>query len=128
VVVPHIKLRDLAVGTSEGLGAVPSDIVGYVVVIAGLTESLWKWIVAPLLRVRDIRPRSERPMNSDAIIVDLITTANPITISIFPQSDSIQATHITWKGFSLCTLCTSFQSAGPLQASSSVPTENPLQE
>ena len=36
--------------------------------------------------------------------------------------------YITWKGFFWCTRKTSFQSAGPLQASSFVPTLNPLQE
>jgi hypothetical protein len=77
VVVPEVELRDLSVRASERLSAVPAQVVGDIVVVAGLAKGLWELVVAALARIRDVRPRSERSVDADAVVVDLITTTDP---------------------------------------------------
>jgi hypothetical protein len=77
VVVPEVELRDLPVGASERLSAVPAQVVGDIVVVTGLAKGLWELVVAALARVCDVRPRSEGSVDADAVVVDLITATDP---------------------------------------------------
>ena len=82
VVIPQVKLRNLSVGASKWLGVVPADVVGEVVVIALFAQFLWEWVVASLSRVRDFGPVVQWSVNTNAIVVDLITSSKPVLVSL----------------------------------------------
>lgn len=100
MIVPKVELGDLPVGTCEWLCRVPSNIVVGIVVIAFLAQSFRERVVSPFPRVRDGSPLSQWPVESDAIIVNLITSANPEKLDIVLAIRK-RATHMTWKGLSL---------------------------
>lgn len=77
MIVPKVELGDLAVGTCEWLCRVPSNIVVGIVVVALLAQRFWEREVSSFPRVRDGSPRLQWPVDSDAIIVNLITSADP---------------------------------------------------
>lgn len=77
MVVPNVELGNLAVGTCEWFCRVPSNIVVDIVVVAFLAQSFWEREVSPFPRVRDVSPRFQWPVDSDAIIVNLITSTDP---------------------------------------------------
>lgn len=113
VVVPEVELRNLSVGSGEGLGGVPTDVVGDVVIVAFFAELLWEWVVAALAWVGDPGPWIERAVDTDAVVVNLVASAEPVKLVIewLPSSGS---TYITWNGVTACTLWTSFQRQAPL--------------
>lgn len=78
VVIPKVERRNLSVHACEWLGIVPANVVGEVVVVTLLSELFWEWILATLLWVRDLSPWSERSVDTNAVVVDLITAAEPI--------------------------------------------------
>lgn len=78
MVIPKIERRNLSVHAREWLGIVPADVVGEVVVVTLLSELFWEWIVATLFWVRDLSPWSEGSVDTNAVVVDLITAAEPI--------------------------------------------------
>lgn len=111
-------------------GDKPANVVLEVVVITSLAQTLRKGVVLSFLRISDIRPFPERTGDSDPVIIYLVTTPDPVRVSFvrFYRSSWRPETYMTWNGASSWRLRTSFQSAAPLQAFSSVPTLNPLQE
>lgn len=83
VVIPQVERRNLSVHASEWLGIVPADVVGQVVVVTLLSEPFWKRILAALARVRDLSPWSEWSVDTNAVVIDLITTAEPVSRLVF---------------------------------------------
>jgi hypothetical protein len=77
VIVPKVELGNLPVGTCEWLCRVPSNIVVDIVVVAFLAQRFWEREVSPPLRVRDVSPWPKWTMDSDAIVVYLIASADP---------------------------------------------------
>jgi hypothetical protein len=77
MIIPKVELGNLAVGTCEWFCRVPSNIVVGIEVVARLAESFWERVVFPLLRVRDGSPVSQWPVDSDAVVVNLITSTDP---------------------------------------------------
>lgn len=55
----------------------PFNIVVEIIIIAGLAEFLWEGVVPPLLRVGDVGPRPQGTVHPDAIVIDLVTAADP---------------------------------------------------
>ena len=89
VVVPKVERRNLSVHACEWLSIVPANVVGEVVVVALLSELFWEWILATLLWVRDLSPWSERSVDTNAVVVDLITTAEPIVKLVSFQNSGV---------------------------------------
>ena len=81
MVIPDVQLGNLPVGTRKGLGGVPADVVLQVVVVALLAETLRERMVLPLLGVADVGPVVERAGDADAVVIDLVAAANPVTVS-----------------------------------------------
>lgn len=77
MVVPDIQLRNLAICCRERLRAVPANVVLEVEVVASLPELLRKWIIPPLLRVRDISPFSQWTADTNTVIINLVTASDP---------------------------------------------------
>jgi hypothetical protein len=151
MVIPDVDLRNLTVGRGKWFSPVPrsvlvleitrlhtliyridhipSDVVLQVVVITSLTKLLREGIFPSLLWVVDSSPSSQRTTDSDSIVVDLITATDPIAkVRLAEHKRRPSMTYMTWKGATAWRRRTSFHRAGPLQASSSVPTLNPLHE
>ena len=82
VVIPKVELGDLAIHTSERLGVVPADVVGKVIVVALLSELFWEWILATLSWVVDLSPWSKWSVDTDTVVIGLITTTKPIIILV----------------------------------------------
>lgn len=76
MVVPDIDLRNGCIGTCERLGAIPADIVLEVVFVAVGPHLVVKRKVSSLVRVANVCPGLERAIDSNTIIVDLITATN----------------------------------------------------
>lgn len=74
MVVPDVELRDLAVGGGERLGVVPPYVVFQIVVVAFCAKLLRKGVTLSLLGATDVRPRPQWAVNSNTIVIDLITT------------------------------------------------------
>ena len=72
VVVPDVDLGDAAVGLLEGLGGVPADVVGVVVLVAALAHGVVKVVGATLVGVGDAGPLLQGPVDADAVVVDLV--------------------------------------------------------
>lgn len=77
MIVPEVELRNLAVGTCEWLCRVPSNVVVDIVVITFLAQGFREGVVSSFFRVRDTSPLSQWTVDSDAIVVNLITSTNP---------------------------------------------------
>lgn len=76
VVVPDIKLRNLTVGEGKGLGSVPADVVVEVVFVTLCAELFVEREMSSLVRRTNVSPGSQRTVNSDTVVVDLVTTTN----------------------------------------------------
>ena len=76
MVIPDIDLRNLRIGSGEGLGAIPCNVVVEIESVACGAHFIIEWIFFPFLRIGDVRPGLQRSLDSDTIIVDLIPTAN----------------------------------------------------
>lgn len=76
VIVPDVHLSNLAVGSRERLLAIPPDVVVEVVLVAVGAHLLAEGVFASFVGARDVRPRLQRAIHSDSVIVDLITSSN----------------------------------------------------
>lgn len=65
---------NLPIGRSERLRRIPSDIVFEVVVVAIRTQFLGKAVFSTFHGVRDACPCCQRPVHSNAIVVDLVAS------------------------------------------------------
>lgn len=77
MIIPKIELGNLAIGACEWFRRVPSHIVFDIVVVALLAQFFWERVIPSFLRVRNVSPRPQWPMDSDAIVIYLITSADP---------------------------------------------------
>lgn len=76
VVVPDVDLRDLPIGQRKGLSVVPPDIILEIVFVAFRSEHFGERVVPPLRRIPDVRPLPQRAVNSDSVVIDLVTASD----------------------------------------------------
>lgn len=76
VVIPNIDLGDLSVGRCKRLGRIPSHVVFKIVLVALISQIFAKWIVSSLPRIGDCCPFLQRALNTNRVIVDLITSSD----------------------------------------------------
>ena len=77
MIVPEVELGNLAVGTCEWLCRVPSNIVVDIVVVALLAQRFRERVISSFFRVGDTSPLSQWTVDSDAIVVNLVTSTDP---------------------------------------------------
>lgn len=76
MVIPDIDLGNLAVGRRERRCIIPAEIVLEIIIITLSTKLLWEGVLLTLLGVADARPSAQGTVDSDAIVVDLVTTSH----------------------------------------------------
>ena len=78
MIIPNIELRNHAVRRGKRLRRVPPQVVSEIVLITLLAQFLWERMILPFLGIRNIRPFRERPIDTDAVVVELVAATNPI--------------------------------------------------
>lgn len=76
MVIPDIDLWDLAVGRRKRSRIIPAEVVLEIVIVALGTKLLWEGVLLTLLGVAYVRPSAQGAVDSDAIVVDLVTTSH----------------------------------------------------
>lgn len=66
----------LTICGGKGFSGVPPDIVVQIIVVALCPQLLGEWIISALLGISNICPGSQRAVNSDAVVVNLVTTTD----------------------------------------------------
>lgn len=88
MVIPDVDLCNLSIYGREWCLVIPLEIVLEVVVVAFCSQLLRERILSSLLRALDIRPWAKRAVNSNSVVVDLITASDhdmPWSLAVFPH-------------------------------------------
>jgi len=57
---------------------IPTNIVIHIVLITIFSQALGEWILLPLVGIGDVGPRSQRTVDSDTVVVNLVSTTKPV--------------------------------------------------
>jgi hypothetical protein len=57
---------------------IPTNIVIHIVLITILSQALGEWILLPLVGIADVGPWSQRTVDSDTVVVNLVSTSKPV--------------------------------------------------
>ena len=69
----------LSIARVNTIQYIPSNVVVDVVFVTVLSQFLRKGVFSPLFRISNTSPLPERAMHSNPVVIDLVSTAKPVS-------------------------------------------------